>query len=445
MAAAAPTANAAEANRSSLSAAHAASTPACQPQAGAACAGYAPMITGHVLANFGGILPISSCEQQFGIACYTADQLRRAYGIDALSRRGITGAGQTIMIVDMVGSPTLQKDLDVYSRAMGLPSTKVTVEHYDGSPAWDYTDPGVQSWAQETTLDVETAHAYAPGAHIVVVLPDPSGFSPMPAALKSALGKGPASVVSFSFGAVESDFYDSTTGYSSLDQLRYAFTDAAARHTTLVASTGDWGAAQMEDSGTLSTGPASAWPATDPLVTSVGGTSLHLSSGGLRTSPDTVWNDSFGASSGGLSDAFARPAYQASVSKAVGGQRGVPDISASADVDGGEWVYGSFTGTPDWAIVGGTSEAAPTVAAIVALADQQAGHKLGNINPALYGLQSTGGYTPRTGLVQVEQGNNSWGGVTGYPAGPGYNLAAGLGTLNAAEFVPALATFGGRR
>ena len=115
----------------------------------------------------------------------------------------------------------------------------------------------------------------------------------------------------------------------------------------------------------------------------------------------------------------------------------------SAAVDGGGWVYYSFvTPTSPWHIFGGTSEATPIFAGIVALADQVAGHRLGDINPALYllGFESQLPHTPfRTGLVDVTSGDNSFAGVTGFPAGPGYDLSSGWGTIDAATFVPALA------
>ena len=122
----------------------------------------------------------------------------------------------------------------------------------------------------------------------------------------------------------------------------------------------------------------------------------------------------------------------------------------TAAVNGGAWVYMSFAGIetpgvsdPGWYIVGGTSEATPIMSGIVALADQQARHRLGLINPALYllgGLQKVG--VPRTGIVSVTSGNNSFGGVTGFNATAGYNLATGWGTIDAAKFVPALARLG---
>ena len=116
----------------------------------------------------------------------------------------------------------------------------------------------------------------------------------------------------------------------------------------------------------------------------------------------------------------------------------------SAAVNGGCWVYWSFAGAggAGWQVIGGTSEATPIMAGIVALADQQAGHRLGLINPALYRLGALQQYgVPNTGIVSVTSGNNSFMGVTGFDAAPGYNLATGWGTIDAAQFVPALARF----
>ena len=131
----------------------------------------------------------------------------------------------------------------------------------------------------------------------------------------------------------------------------------------------------------------------------------------------------------------------------VGSHRGTPDISMSAAVNGGCWVYMSFAGietsgvdNPGWYIFGGTSEASPIFSGIVALADQVAGHRLGLINPALYALgQASQHGDSNTGLVDITAGDNSFAGVTGYAAAPGYDLASGWGTIDAAKFVRALA------
>jgi subtilase family serine protease len=126
----------------------------------------------------------------------------------------------------------------------------------------------------------------------------------------------------------------------------------------------------------------------------------------------------------------------------------VPDITMSGACNGAIQVYQSFSGqSAGWYVSCGTSEATPLFGGIVALADQVAGHRLGLINPALYAMKANNA----PGLVPVTSGNNTVTftrngqtyAVTGYQAGPGYNLASGLGTVNAAEFVPTLAAYAG--
>ena len=146
-----------------------------------------------------------------------------------------------------------------------------------------------------------------------------------------------------------------------------------------------------------------------------------------------------------MSSVFSRPGYQDGVESVVGQHRGLPDISLSAAVDGSILEYWSFPGpyTPGFYLVGGTSEATPEFAGIVAVADQAAGHDLGLINPALYTLAESGA----PGIVDVTTGNNTVSfvqngktyTVPGYVAGPGYDLASGLGTVNGADLVSELA------
>ncbi len=132
----------------------------------------------------------------------------------------------------------------------------------------------------------------------------------------------------------------------------------------------------------------------------------------------------------------------------MGRHRGVPDISMSAACDGAVVTYASFGGAPaGWSPSCGTSEATPLFAGIIALADQVAGHRLGPVNPALYRLAAA--HAP--GIVDVTTGTTtvsfSQGGrrhtVRGFAARPGYDLASGLGTVNAARFVPELAAAAG--
>ena len=187
-------------------------------------------------------------------------------------------------------------------------------------------------------------------------------------------------------------------------------------------------------------GVRTGWPATDPLVTSVGGIQLYLNQAGRQLQAPSTWNDGFGAAGGGgVSAVFARPGYQSGVRDVVGSHRGGPDISMSASVTGGAWIYASFGGTGGigWDLFNGTAQAVAQFAGIVALADQVAGHRLGLLNPALYRLAERGNH--RTGLVDITEGNTSHDGLIGHQATPGYDLATGWGTIDAAAFVPALA------
>src|SRR6202034_3340135 len=155
------------------------------------------------------------------------------------------------------------------------------------------------------------------------------------------------------------------------------------------------------------------------------------------------------ATGGGKSVIFGRPRYQNGVAGVTGRRRGVPDVAMSGACSGLVVTYQSFGGEePGWYVVCGTSEATPLFAGIVALADQVAHHPLGLINPALYLLSAV----RAPGLVDVTSGNNTVSftqngtsyTVNGFSAGPGYDLASGVGTVNAALFVPELARAAGR-
>jgi subtilase family serine protease len=227
----------------------------------------------------------------------------------------------------------------------------------------------------------------------------------------------------------------------------------------VLAGTSDSGATDTTSQGTYYTSPVTSWPDSDPLVTAVGATQLILSAGKYTS---VAWNDTYdkavneylagdagpnpAATGGGKSEFFARPSYQDGVKSVVGAQRGTPDISMSGAGDGAVEVYHTFGGTPPgWSLAGGTSEATPEFAAIVALADQVAGHPLGLLNPRLYALVAS--HAP--GIVDVTSGNNTVSfrqgtadklyTVQGYPARKGYDLVTGVGTVNAPPLVYELA------
>jgi len=198
----------------------------------------------------------------------------------------------------------------------------------------------------------------------------------------------------------------------------------------------------------LYTTRAVAWPATDPLVTAVGGTRLYLRTDGSRRRTDVAWN----LGGGGQSIIFDRPSYQYGVHGVTGSRRGVPDISLDASCASAVSVYGSYDrNAGSWSTACGTSLATPLFAGIVALADQVAGHGhahgLGLINPAIYKIAAR--HDP--GVVDVRVGNNTISftqrgrryTVHGFPALQGYDLVSGVGTVNAAKFVPELAQLAG--
>jgi subtilase family serine protease len=430
------------------------------PTASAATAVARPDIGGPILkaGQFPAPQTIAQCQTDFGINCYTPVQYRVAYDLNPLYAKGITGAGKTIVIVDSFGSPTIVSDLHTFDAQFRFPDPQLQIEQFGTIPPFDPTNSTMVSWAEETTLDVEYAHSIAPGAKIVLAetavaeTEGVTGFPEIMNAEQSLINQGVGDVITQSFGATEQTFPGVSSGNdSSLTGLRYAFKDALAHHVTVLASSGDTGATNFRSDGqTLYSFPVTGWPATDPLVTGVGGTQLSLDQGGNKITPDVVWNDGFGAGGGGDSAVFTRPLYQIGVAKTVGSKRGVPDISMSAAVNGGCWVYMSFAGIespgvsdPGWYIFGGTSEASPIFSGIVALANQVAGHRLGLINPALYLLGALHhARFPGTGIVDVTSGNNSFAGVTGFNATAGYNMATGWGTIDAAKFVPALARIG---
>jgi subtilase family serine protease len=401
-----------------------------------------PAVTDHVLAQTLAFPPDTAyCQANLGISCYSPVQYQKAYNLTPLWNLGIQGRGRTIAIVDSFGSPTIASDLHTFDQNYGLadPPSLQIIQPAGAVPPFDNTDPVQLNWATETTLDVEYAHAMAPQAKILLVetpVAETEGVTGLPemmAAENYVINHHLADVISQSFGATEDTF----PSKQSLLDLRSAFINADRQGVTVLASSGDTGVTNYNLDGSATYPyPVNSWPSSDPLVTSLGGTQLHLDAAGNKITPDVVWNDGFGAGGGGQSHVFSRPSFQNSVRSVVGNSRGTPDISMSAAVDGGAIFYYTFNpARAGWHIVGGTSEACPLFAGIVALTAQLAGHRIGNINQALYNLNSL----HASGIVDVTSGDISFAGVTGPSATPGYDMASGVGTINATKFVPQLA------
>jgi subtilase family serine protease len=394
------------------------------------------------------------CLDQIGIRCYSPNQIQAAYDMAPAFGKGLDGSGKTIAIVDAFGSPTIGLDLQLFDQEYGLPDPPHfnVITPAGAPPPFDVTDADQAGWALEESLDVEYAHAMAPGADILVVnapSDDDADFLKTEAAL---IANYHVDVLSQSFG--ETEFVMDAKIRKANDAV-YAL--AAAKGVSIVTSTGDDGSSGGLADGSLSKVPVVSYPAVNPFNTAVGGTALTLDDAGNRLRRDVVWNETFdpvivgptpapAAGGGGVSGLYGRPSYQAGAAPWWLHGRTIPDVSLSASVDGGVLVWETFDADPGTVtiyIVGGTSEAAPLFGGIAAVADQAAHHDLGLLNPALYAL-ADGWHTP---FVDITKGNNAVQftdahgvhNVPGYAATKGYDLASGIGTVDGSRLIKALA------
>lgn len=370
------------------------------------------------------------------VPCYAPAQIRRAYDIPSY----LTGAGETIVIIDAFGDPTVSSDLALFDSTFGLPTPTLNVICPQDCPTFDPTSADELGWAAEISLDVQWSHAIAPGATIDLVVARSDQDPDILAALQYVVQNNLGDVLSQSYGQGETCMAPAV--FAAQHQ---AFQDAASENMTVFASAGDYGAAEPDCTGTgyfLSV----STPASDPLVTAVGGTHLDANHTTGAYYFETVWNNSgepagfdFGAGGGGFSTIYPRPYYQNSANTGSA-FRGLPDVTYDADVFGG--VLGVCSecndGIPTFYIVGGTSAGPPQWSGITALADQAAGHRLGFLNPALYAIAA--GPLYHYAFHDITVGNNTWdtSGVTGYSAGPGWDPASGLGSPDAADLIKLL-------
>ena len=398
-----------------------------------------------------------------GATCYDPYQMRHAYNIDTLINAGFDGRGKTIVIVDAFQSPNIVQQLNFYNSFYGLPSLNglggppnpslgtFTQVAPDGLTPFVTGDPNMTGWAEEISLDVLWAHAIAPGANIMLVLAKSNDDADILSATKYAVDHNLGDVISQSFGENES-----CMDPNLLAQQHQVFADATIKNITLFASSGDDGAAQATCDGSSFVKAASS-PASDPLVTAVGGTELHAARYCLTAlgcnptanpAPGTyqgeiAWNEpGIGATGGGFSVLYDEPSYQQGTIHG-GKQRGVPDVSYNAAVLHGVLTYLNIPGIPaGFYLFGGTSAGSPQWAAILAIADQKAGYNLGFINKALYHIgQAPPHYS--ASFFDVTSGNNSVSlpGVAGFNAGPGWDATTGLGSPTADQLVDYLIQF----
>jgi subtilase family serine protease len=446
--------------------------------------------------------------------CFSPEAIANAYNFAGLHAAGNMGQGKTIAVVDSFGASTIRQDLGVFNNAFGLPhlcgetgpndpsgncppstSPRFDIIQIQGGPP--PVPPPPQNtingtalenhnlWDVEVALDVEWAHATAPMANIMLVETPTAetlgvqGFQQMMNAEQELIDSGKVDVISQSFGAGEGSF---NNGLASIKQLRQAFVDAAAKHVTVFASSGDGGTTNAMKTPVKNPGvipyPSVIWPASDPLVTATGGTYLCKDAAtGLvvdSVSPPSVCGafpgvpePSWIGSGGGYSILFPRPSYQdvlpagsTYVGSSAGApgpnsnMRGIPDIAYNASSRTGVLVYltepagapsppgtvcgGAAPCSTGWYTVGGTSAASPQWAGLIAIADQMAGRDLGFINPTLYNLAANPA-TYATDFNDVVTGvPNQDSPIPGYSASAGWDAVTGLGTPNAANLLPDL-------
>lgn len=303
------------------------------------------------------------------------------------------GKGQTVAIVDAGSDSNVQANLDTYSKEFNLPSTQIQIVPMTSN----IQDLG---WSDEIDLDVQSVHALLPQAHIILVEAASANDSDLYAAVQKAsdlVSQAGGGVVSMSWGGQE------TSADSQQDN------DFTTPNVVYVASTGD-------------DGRQSGYPATSPNVVAAGGTAIVRSNAEVS---QIAWDDGGGdqpgkgGGSGGTSQYEPEPSYQSSnqqVNSIVNGKRGTPDISANADeVKSPIAIYSQGK----WIGIGGTSEAAPLLAAMIA--SQGVSQSTNALLGKLYSAQNI------NNIYDVTSGDNQ----LGESAGKGYDLVTGLGTPNA--------------
>jgi subtilase family serine protease len=336
----------------------------------------------------------------------TPAQVRHAYGFDQVyfAHRGKSiagdGRGQTIAIVTAYDAPTIENDLNVFSRTFGLPTTDAYGKPTLTKVIHRSQPPADSGWALEASLDVEWAHAIAPKAHILLVEAASSATSDLLTAVDYARSQDGVVAVSMSWGGHETPFDVYHDEYLSTPAGHIGGYGMAGG-ITFVSASGD-------------NGEPASWPATSTHVVAVGGTTLTLGKKS-RYRGESAWS----GSGGGVSQ------YQGTYA---------PDVAYDADPDSGFSVYDSYSG--GWQTVGGTSAGCPQWAALIAIVDEGRGlngrSSLDGPSQTLAGLYALS----HKAFHDVTTGANS-----NYAAGPGYDLVTGRGSPVASRLIPALAAY----
>ena len=390
----------------------------------------------------------SACAGALQQRGFTPNQYLTAYDYSALQSQGITGQGERVALIEINGFH--YSDVSSFARCFGL---RLPAVNSYGVGIKHPLAPG-----GETTLDLEVLDAAAPGLKEIDVYESSPRASDVLRSLTAPVqnrNKTPA-VISASLGTCEPALLEAI-GVSGLRSAEGALAFAAAAGISVLASSGDVGStACIGHDGMPIDALAVSYPASSPFVTGVGGTNLSLGVDNT-ISAQPVWNDGpfdLSAGGGGVSDVFRRPAYQHGF--VAPNRRIVPDVSMLADVLPGYDIFCTAHGdcinkdnsSNPWVAVGGTSAAAPLLAGGIALVDQalrgQGREQLGAANSLLYTI----GRSSAAGSVfyDVTANDNDLGPYIGShqplaccSAGPGFDYASGLGSVDLAKLVFAAA------
>jgi subtilase family serine protease len=412
-------------------------------------------------------------------SCYTPAQFRVAYGIQPLLDSGIDGRGETITDLELAVSanvppgstiiqagPTstatihvtvppgqppaitdIRQDLARFDSLFRLPAARIqVVTSLAGSASrWQASSGEV--------ADLEELHMVAPAATLRVVLMPGSVQTSAKAATAGLLAGLRLAVSGTDVVSISWDLGEHFFTKAQAAELNSILQGAAADHVTVVASTGDTGPfSDMQAFASTAAAPGTpvkevSLPASDPFVLAVGGTTLTANPATGAYISETAWNTSASfsqpgsASGGGFSHLYARPAYQDGV-PGIGSMRGVPDVAGDADAAEGAPIVYADGSTPFIDPASGTEAAAPLWAGLIALADQDARHDLGFVNPAIYRIARRSSY--HQAFHDITTGNNVMTmpyplGTVGYRAAPGWDPATGWGSPDAQVLVPLLA------
>lgn len=315
-------------------------------------------------------------------------QLRVAYDVPS----DTTGANTTIVIIGAYQNPAAQSDLAGFDTALHLPLANLTVLSPLGAPPFDGSPTQMLS-AEEQSTDIEWAHAIAPGAKLVLVEAKSGSDADISDAIVYAVDHNLGDVISMSFSEAEG-----CQGAEFLENQHAAFEKAADLGITLVAASGDSGLIQPDCTGAPVQAVAS--PASDPLVTAVGGSELTIDPATGAYQSEVAW----ASSGGGFSKLYRRPVYQAGFNH--NRFRGVPDVAWQAGPShlSPVVVLGHHMG------VAGTSVATAEWAGVMAIASQAAGHRLGAANSVLYRAAR---HNKQSHAFHVLASEHRWDDVTG--------------------------------